>query len=211
MRDRSAETAVRCASLLFSRRAGKDCGLPAGDPPPFSFAGGKRKRPRPVKRKPLGRKGGPNGPPFRERGGRANRSGGRRRPRRPCARPVPQGAASPHNYCGGRMGGTRGNWRISTPARSASLRAAGLFEGAANGCLLPERALAWHRPKGFPQGKRRRSCVRAELKDRYCVRLCNTSSTATGAARSGADRAEREAETNTSNTPSIHARLLCGD
>ena len=104
MRDRSAETAVRCASLLFSRRAGKDCGLPAGDPPPFSFAGGKRKRPRPVKRKPLGRKGGPNGPPFRERGGRANRSGGRRRPRRPCARPVPQEAASPHNYCGGRMG-----------------------------------------------------------------------------------------------------------
>ena len=42
--------------------------VPCRDPPPFSFAGGKRKRPRPVKRKPLGRKGGPKGPPFRVTG-----------------------------------------------------------------------------------------------------------------------------------------------
>ena len=49
---------------------------------PIFFCQDKRKLPRPVKRKPHLRTGVP---PVREYGGRANRSGGHRWPRRPCA------------------------------------------------------------------------------------------------------------------------------
>ena len=70
--------------------------------------------------------------------GRANRTGRSRQPRRPCA-----GSGSAKNCApaldgaAGRRGGTL-NRRISIPARSASLRAAGAVAEAANGYALPE-------------------------------------------------------------------------
>ena len=57
-----------------------------GDPPPIFFCLDNRKRPRPVKRKPPAAKR-PSGAYLPKYGGRANRSGGDRWSRRPCAFP----------------------------------------------------------------------------------------------------------------------------
>ena len=77
---------------------------PRGDPPPFSFACGKRKRPRPVKRKPPGGKTPRSGLICRSTGvgriGPADVGG----PVDPAPSPGARRAQSPHNDCGGWTG-----------------------------------------------------------------------------------------------------------
>ena len=115
----------------------------AGSPqeirPPFSFVLTKENAPRPVEEKTAGRQNAPFGAYLPKYDGRANRSGGRRQPRRPC-----DGSGSAKNCAPAFDGAAEGrggklNRRISIPARSALLRAAGAVAvGIANGCVPPE-------------------------------------------------------------------------
>ena len=113
---------MRLSQNAFSRQAGWGVQAPCEGSAPIFFCLDKRKRPRPVKRKPPGRKGGPYGLPFRKREGRADRLGGDRRPRRPCAGPVPRRTAPPHPMVRQKIVGARPDGRISAPARYALLR-----------------------------------------------------------------------------------------
>ena len=59
------------------------------------------------KRKPPPTRSQPKRPASCEHGGRANRSGGNRGPRLPCAGPVLRRVMPPHNGCSGHRGGNR--------------------------------------------------------------------------------------------------------
>ena len=99
---------------------------PRGDPPPILFLTAPKRERAAVgpREKAPGAETRAAGASSGKYGSRANRPGGWRRPRRPCAVPRPVKNCVPA-FDGGVVGwGGDLNGRISTPARSASLRAA---------------------------------------------------------------------------------------